>query len=113
MGAAVALTLAFVIIEAVCGWFAHSLALLSDAGHNLTDAAALAFSWYALSIAANRRARRVQRLRGVLGSVAPTRTRALHSHAGTAGAVAAAAIVEWIKEVIEFGAHTEHATHSV
>jgi cobalt-zinc-cadmium efflux system protein len=51
MGAAVALTLAFVTIEAVCGWFAHSLALLSDAGHNLADAAALAFSWYALSIA--------------------------------------------------------------
>jgi cobalt-zinc-cadmium efflux system protein len=51
MGAAVALTLAFVIIEAVCGWVAHSLALLSDAGHNLADAAALAFSWYALSIA--------------------------------------------------------------
>ena len=51
MGAAVALTLAFVVVEAVCGWFAHSLALLSDAGHNLADAAALGFSWYALSIA--------------------------------------------------------------
>lgn len=51
MGAAVALTLAFVVVEAVCGWLAHSLALLSDAGHNLADAAALGFSWYALSIA--------------------------------------------------------------
>jgi cobalt-zinc-cadmium efflux system protein len=51
MGAAVALTLAFVVVEAVCGWVAHSLALLSDAGHNLADAAALAFSWYALWIA--------------------------------------------------------------
>jgi cobalt-zinc-cadmium efflux system protein len=51
MGAAVALTLAFVAVEAVCGWFAHSLALLSDAGHNLADAVALAFSWYALWIA--------------------------------------------------------------
>ena len=51
MGAAVALTLAFVAVEAICGWFAHSLALLSDAGHNLADAAALGFSWYALSIA--------------------------------------------------------------
>ena len=51
MGAAVALTLAFVIVEAICGWFAHSLALLSDAGHNLADAAALALSWYALWIA--------------------------------------------------------------
>jgi cobalt-zinc-cadmium efflux system protein len=51
MGAAVALTLTFVAIEAAWGWSAHSLALLSDAGHNLADAAALGFSWYALSIA--------------------------------------------------------------
>src|SRR5229473_8099942 len=51
MGAAVALTLLFVAVEAVCGGFAHSLALLSDAVHNLADAAALGFSWYALWIA--------------------------------------------------------------
>ena len=51
MGAAVALTLLFVVVEAFAGWFAHSLALLSDAGHNLADAAALGFSWYALWIA--------------------------------------------------------------
>ena len=51
MGAAVAVTVAFVVVEAVSGWFAHSLALLSDAGHNLADAAALGFSWYALWIA--------------------------------------------------------------
>jgi cobalt-zinc-cadmium efflux system protein len=51
MGTAVALTLVFVAVEAVAGWFAHSLALLSDAGHNLADAAALGFSWYALWIA--------------------------------------------------------------
>jgi cobalt-zinc-cadmium efflux system protein len=51
MGAAVVLTLAFVAAEAASGWFGHSLALLSDAGHNLTDAAALGFSWYALWIA--------------------------------------------------------------
>src|ERR1700681_4739129 len=51
MGAAVTLTLLFVILEALFGWFAHSLALLSDAGHNLADAAALGFSWYALWIA--------------------------------------------------------------
>ena len=50
MGAAVALTLLFVVIEALSGWLAHSLALLSDAGHNLADAAALGFSWYALWI---------------------------------------------------------------
>ena len=51
MGAAVVLTLAFVFAEAAGGWWGHSLALLSDAGHNLADAAALGFSWYALWIA--------------------------------------------------------------
>jgi cobalt-zinc-cadmium efflux system protein len=51
MGFAVMLTLAFVAGEAIAGYFAHSLALLSDAGHNFADAAALGFSWYALWIA--------------------------------------------------------------
>jgi cobalt-zinc-cadmium efflux system protein len=51
MGAAVALTITFVIAEAVFGWWGRSLALMSDAGHNLADAAALAFSWYAVWIA--------------------------------------------------------------
>ena len=51
MAWAVALTLAFVVVEATAGGLAHSLALVSDAGHNFADAAALAFSWYALSIA--------------------------------------------------------------
>ena len=46
------MTLAFVGAEAIAGWFGGSLALLSDAGHNLADAAALAFSWYALRLAA-------------------------------------------------------------
>jgi cobalt-zinc-cadmium efflux system protein len=48
LGLAVGLTLIFVVAEAVAGYFANSLALLSDAGHNFADAAALAFSWYAL-----------------------------------------------------------------
>jgi cobalt-zinc-cadmium efflux system protein len=51
MGAALVLTLAFVIAEALCGWWAHSLALLSDAGHNVADAGALAFTWYAMRVA--------------------------------------------------------------
>ena len=51
MAWAVALTMGFVILEATTGCFAHSLALLSDAGHNFADAAALGFSWYALWIA--------------------------------------------------------------
>jgi cobalt-zinc-cadmium efflux system protein len=52
MATAVAVTLAFVVAEALAGWFGHSLSLLSDAGHNLADAAALGFSWYALRLAA-------------------------------------------------------------
>lgn len=51
LGFAVALTLAFVVGEAISGALANSLALLSDAGHNFADAAALALSWYALWIA--------------------------------------------------------------
>lgn len=50
MGAAVLLTLAFVVCETVAGHLANSLALLSDAGHNFADALALAFSWYAIWI---------------------------------------------------------------
>lgn len=45
------LTLAFVVVEAVAGWRSGSLALLSDAGHNFTDALALGLSWYAIWIA--------------------------------------------------------------
>jgi cobalt-zinc-cadmium efflux system protein len=51
MAAAMALTLGFVGTEAVAGYVAHSLALLSDAGHNLADVAALGLSWYGLAIA--------------------------------------------------------------
>jgi cobalt-zinc-cadmium efflux system protein len=40
----------FMIIEAVGGWLTNSLALLSDAGHMLTDAGALALSLFALKI---------------------------------------------------------------
>jgi cobalt-zinc-cadmium efflux system protein len=51
LGLSVALTLGFVVVEAAAGWTANSLALLADAGHNLADALALAFSWYAVWIA--------------------------------------------------------------
>jgi cobalt-zinc-cadmium efflux system protein len=51
MAAAVALTLGFVVAEAAAGYIGRSLALLSDAGHNLADVAALGLSWYGLSIA--------------------------------------------------------------
>ena len=51
MAGAVVLTLAFVLAEAIGGWWGNSLALLSDAGHNLADAATLGLSWYALWMA--------------------------------------------------------------
>jgi len=41
----ITLNLAFVVIEAGAGWWADSLALLSDAGHNLSDVLALALAW--------------------------------------------------------------------
>ena len=39
-------TAAFVAIEVAAGIRAHSLALVSDAGHNLTDALALLLAWF-------------------------------------------------------------------
>ena len=45
------LTAAFVIIEVIAGIIGNSLALLTDAAHNVTDVIALALSWYALNIA--------------------------------------------------------------
>jgi len=45
------ITVAFVVGEAITGYFSHSLALLSDAGHNFADALALVFSWYGVWIA--------------------------------------------------------------
>ncbi|HVW83800.1 MAG TPA: cation diffusion facilitator family transporter [Bryobacteraceae bacterium] len=41
-------TTAFVIFEFVAGFRAHSLALISDAGHNATDALALILAWFAV-----------------------------------------------------------------
>jgi cobalt-zinc-cadmium efflux system protein len=41
----IALNLAFVAVEAFYGWRADSLALLADAGHNLSDVAGLVLAW--------------------------------------------------------------------
>ena len=46
------LTLAFVVVEAAAGVFSNSLALLTDAAHNLTDVIALGLSWFAIRITA-------------------------------------------------------------
>src|SRR5581483_3617814 len=45
-------TLAFVVFEVAAGIFANSLALVTDAAHNITDVIALGLSWYALRMAA-------------------------------------------------------------
>jgi cobalt-zinc-cadmium efflux system protein len=49
---ALALIVAFMAVEVVTGLVAHSLALLSDAGHMLTDAGALGLSLLAMRLAA-------------------------------------------------------------
>jgi len=38
------LTALFVVVELAAGWFANSLALLTDAAHNFTDVIALALA---------------------------------------------------------------------
>ena len=43
----VALNLGFVVVEAIYGILGHSVALLADAGHNLSDVLALAVAWLA------------------------------------------------------------------
>jgi len=43
-----AVTLVFCIGEAVAGWISNSLALISDAGHNLSDVVALGLAAYAV-----------------------------------------------------------------
>lgn len=52
LAAALALIVAFMAVEVAAAVVAHSLALLSDAGHMLTDAAAIGFSLLALRLAA-------------------------------------------------------------
>jgi cobalt-zinc-cadmium efflux system protein len=46
----ITLNLVFVIIEAAVGFYIHSLSLLGDAGHNLTDVGALAISLLAFKL---------------------------------------------------------------
>jgi cobalt-zinc-cadmium efflux system protein len=54
---ALLLTAGFMVVEVVAGVLAHSLALLSDAGHMLTDAGALALALVAQRIAERPRTR--------------------------------------------------------
>ena len=48
---AVVLNLGFVVVEAVFGVLSQSLALLTDAGHNLSDVMGLLLAWGAATLA--------------------------------------------------------------
>ena len=50
----VALNTGFVALEAIAGWLTGSLALLADAGHNLSDVAGLLLAWGAAAMARRR-----------------------------------------------------------
>ncbi len=47
----IGLTAAFVLVEVAAGLFANSLALITDAVHNVTDVLALVLTWWALRAA--------------------------------------------------------------
>ena len=51
MGIALILTLGFSVVELIAGWRAGSLALIADAGHMVTDGAALGLSAFAAWLA--------------------------------------------------------------
>jgi cobalt-zinc-cadmium efflux system protein len=46
----IAINILFVAIEAFAGFYSNSMALVADAGHNLSDVLALVFSWIAVII---------------------------------------------------------------
>lgn len=48
---AATLNIAFVVAEVIAGFVAHSVALLADAGHNLSDVLAIALAWGASLLA--------------------------------------------------------------
>ncbi|GHA66732.1 zinc transporter ZitB [Formosimonas limnophila] len=52
LGFALLLTGGFAAVEALAGWYSGSLALISDAGHMLTDSVALALAYFAQKMAA-------------------------------------------------------------
>ena len=54
----IALNMLFVLVEAFYGWLTDSLALLSDAGHNLSDVLGLLMAWGGFYLARLRPSRR-------------------------------------------------------
>jgi cobalt-zinc-cadmium efflux system protein len=128
LGWSLAATIAFVVIEAVAGLQAHSLALLSDAGHNFTDALALglaAFGFYVQSKPANTQKTYGYQRAGVLAAFVNALTLVLLSgfifwegyhrllapeavHETTMIAVAAAGLVVNVAIMIGLQAQKEH-----
>ena len=51
LGIALLVTLAYIVVTVIAGLKAHSLALLSEAGHNVSDFLALLLSWVAVYLA--------------------------------------------------------------
>ena len=58
---AIALNLTFVVAEVIAGLASQSMALLADAGHNLSDVLSLLLAWGASVLAARPRAIVTQR----------------------------------------------------
>lgn len=54
----IALNFGFVVVEAVYGYLAHSLALMADAGHNLSDVFGLLLAWGASYLATRKPTRK-------------------------------------------------------
>ena len=54
----IALNLAFVIVEGAYGFWANSMALLADAGHNLSDVLGLIIAWIGFALAKRAPSRR-------------------------------------------------------
>lgn len=52
LGVALALIVAFMVVEVLTGFLSGSLALLADAGHMLADAGALGMAWWVTHLAA-------------------------------------------------------------
>jgi cobalt-zinc-cadmium efflux system protein len=44
----ISINVIFIVIEALFGYFSNSMALIADAGHNLSDVLSLVFSWIAV-----------------------------------------------------------------
>lgn len=46
----ITINIVFIIAEGITGYLSHSMALMADAGHNLSDVLTLLFSWIAITL---------------------------------------------------------------